>query len=109
MIDVNCFQEVRMRGWGARILWMKRRRYMLWWSGKGDGVGGVGVMVKEELCENMVKVTSVSDRVMTLVVFEEEVLRLICGYAPQSGRRFEEKQSFYDELKCEWDMYSTDD
>ena len=34
---------------------------------------------------------------MTLVVhvFEEDVLRLICGYAPQSGRRLEEKQSFY--------------
>ena len=43
---------------------------------------------------------------MTLVVFEEYVLRLICWYAPQSERSFEEKQSFYDELKCEWDLYS---
>ena len=34
------------------------------------------------------------------------MLRLIYGYAPQSGRRFEEKQSFYDELKCELDMHS---
>ena len=34
---------------------------------------------------------------------------MICGYAPQSGRRFEDKQSFYDELKCEWDMHSADD
>ena len=34
---------------------------------------------------------------------------LICVYAPQSGRRLEEKQSFYDDLKCEWDMYSADD
>ena len=38
-----------------------------------------------------------SDRVMTLVV----VLRLICGYASQSGRNLQEKHSFYDELKCE--------
>ena len=36
-------------------------------------------------------------------------LRLICGYATQSGRRMEEKQSFYDILKCEWDMHSADD
>ena len=35
----------------------------------------------------------VSDRVISLVVFEEDVLRLICEYAPQSGRRLEEKQS----------------
>ena len=28
-------------GQGARILGMKRRRYKLWWSGKGDGVDGM--------------------------------------------------------------------
>ena len=81
---------------------MNGRRYKLWWSGKGNGVGGVGVIVKEELCEKVVEVRRLRDRVMTLlVVFEEDVLRLICGYAPQSGRSLERKQSFYDELKCE--------
>ena len=45
-------------------------------------------MVKEELCENMVGVRRVSDSVMTFVVFEEDVMRLICGYAPQSGKSF---------------------
>ena len=57
----------------------------------------------------MVKVRRVSDRVIIVVVFEEDVLRLICGYAPQGRRSLEEKQSFYDELKCEWDMHSADD
>ena len=46
----------------------------------------MGVMVKEELCEKVVEVRRVSDRVMTVVVFEEDVLRLICGYSPQIGR-----------------------
>ena len=46
---------------------------------------------------------------MTLGVFEEDVLRLICGYSPQSGRRLEENQSFYDKLKCVRDMHSADD
>ena len=32
------------------------RRYILWWSGKADGVGGVGVIVKEALCEKVVEV-----------------------------------------------------
>ena len=54
-----CWQEVRWRGQGAKMLWMKGRRNMLWWSGK-DGVGGVGVMVKVELCEKMVQVRRVS-------------------------------------------------
>ena len=43
---------------------------------------------------------------MTVVVFEDDVLRLICGYALQSGRCLEEKQSFCDKLKGEWDMHS---
>ena len=68
-------------------------RYNLWWSGK-DGVGGVGVMVKEDLCDKVVEVRSVSDRVMTLVIFEEDVLRLICGHVPQGGRSFEENSLF---------------
>ena len=42
-------------------------------------------------------------------VLEEDVLRLIYGYAPQYARRLEEKLSFYDELKCEWDMHSAGD
>ena len=37
------------------------------------------------------------------------MLRLICGYAPQSGRSLEGKQSFCDELIGVWHMYSADD
>ena len=48
-----------------------------------------------------------NDRVMTiLMVFEEEVVRVICGYAPQSGRTREEKEHFYDEMASEWDVQS---
>ena len=43
-----------------------------------------------------------------VVVFEEDVLRLICKYAPQYERSCEEKQTLYGELKCEWDMHSAD-
>ena len=46
---------------------------------------------------------------ITIVVFDEDVLRLICEYAPQSGRSLEEKQSFYDDLICELDMHSASD
>ena len=51
----------------------------------------MGVMVKEVLCDKLVEVRRVSDTVMTVVIFEEDVLRLICGYAPQSGGSLEEK------------------
>ena len=66
------------------MLGIKETIYMLWLSGKEDGVGGVRLMVKEELYEWLLEVRRSSDRVMTVVVFEEDVLRLICGYVPQS-------------------------
>ena len=40
-----------------------------------------------------------------VVVFEEDVLGLICGYAPQSGR----KTVFYDEQNGDWDIHSASD
>ena len=66
-------------------------------------------MVREEPCEKLAEERRVSDRVMThVVVIEEDVLRLTCGYALQSGGSLEEKQSFY-ELKCVLDMHTADD
>lgn len=103
-VDVCCLQEVRWRGQGAKCLGAKGRRYKLWWSGNSEGAGGVGVLVKEELCEKVVEVLRKSDRVMTVVMaFEEEVVRIICVYGPQSGRTSAEKERFYDELASEWD------
>ena len=68
-------------------------------------------MAKEKLCKKVIEVRRISDRVMTVVVivFEENALRLICEYALQREISFEEKQSFYDELKGEWNMHSVDD
>ena len=43
------------------MLGMNGRRYKLLWSGKRGGGGGVGVMVKEELCENVLELRRVSD------------------------------------------------
>ena len=56
---------------------MKCRRYKLWWSGNSDCTGGVGVLVKEEMCEKVMEMRRKIDRVMTVVmVLEEEVLRM---------------------------------
>ena len=46
--------------------------------------------MKVELCEKVVEVQHVSDRIMVVVlVFDLDVLRLICGYALHSGRSLE--------------------
>ena len=68
IIDECWLQKVRWRGKGARMLKKKGRRYTMWWSGKGDGVDCVGVMVKEELFEKVTEVRRVRDRVMAVVL-----------------------------------------
>ena len=45
-----------------------RRRYKLWWSGNDAGLGGVGILVKEEISGNVVEVGRKSDRVMAIVL-----------------------------------------
>ena len=51
-----------------------------------------------------------SDRVIVVVLaFEQEVLRVICGYAPQCGRPITEKVKFYDEMCTEWDLRGNDE
>ena len=52
-MDVCCLQEVRWRGQGAPFMGVKSKRYKLWWSGNSDGMGGVGVLVKEELVRRL--------------------------------------------------------
>ena len=85
-------------GQGAKMLGMgmKGRKYRLWWSRKGDGVCGVGVMVKGELCK------MVNDGVIADVVSEEDVLWLICGYAMQSRMSWKKNSLFMMRGNVSW-------
>ena len=48
-VDVYGLQEVRWKNEGAQFLGIFGRRYKLWWSENSSGIGGVGILVKEEL------------------------------------------------------------
>ena len=102
-----CLQEVRWRGQGVWFICVNGRRYKLWWPGNSDGMGGVGVLMKEELSEKVVEVRRKSDKVMTVMMaLKEEVVRIICVYGLQSGRTGAEKERFYDDFRSEWDLHS---
>ena len=47
-----------------------------------------------------------SNRMMTVVMALEEVVRIICLYGPQSGRTGAEKECFHDDLGSEWDLHN---
>ena len=101
-VDVCCLQEVRWRGEGARFFGVKGKRYKLWWCGNDDKIGGVGILVKEDLCEKVVEVRRRCDRVMAIGL-------VICAYAPQSGKPDAEEERFYEEMTREWSVANEND
>ena len=77
-VDVCRIQEVRWKGQGARFVDTSGSRYKLWWSGNDAGIGGVGILMKEEISGNVVEVRRKSDRVMAIVLtLGREVKRII--------------------------------
>ena len=70
---------MRWRGEGAGFFGVKGRRYKLWWCGNADKTEDVGILVKEELCKNVVEVKRRCDRVMAIgLAFGAGVVRVIC-------------------------------
>ena len=65
-VDICGLQEVQWRGQGAHFIGVERRRYRLWWSGNKAGKSGVEILVKEELCESVVEIRRMSDRMTTM-------------------------------------------
>ena len=59
-VDIGCLQEVRYRGQGTRVN-KKEEKYKLWWSRSEDGRNGVGIMVKEDLLEEVIEVKRLDD------------------------------------------------
>ena len=106
-VNVCCMQKVRRKGQGAHFVGTSVRMYKLW-SGNDAGLGGVGVLVKEEISGNIVEVRIKHDRAMAIVLtLGGEVMQIICMYKPQSERPDTEKVRFYDELASERDLQSS--
>ena len=86
---------MKWRGFGARLIGLQGRKYKLWRSGNQEWYGGVGVLATEELNDKAIAVRRVNVRVMSLaIVLEEELLRVVCEYAPKCGKSIEEKVIF---------------
>ena len=88
-----CLHKVRWRGQKAQFVGCRGMSYKLWWSGNNDKRSCN--LVKEELCKKVVDVQRKSDRMMAMVlVFEENVIEIICAYFSQVGRSECEKDQF---------------
>ena len=99
------FTGSEMENWRSSLFWVMGRRYKLWWCGNDDKTEGVSILVKEELCKNVVEVRRRFERVMAIrLVIGEEVVTIICAYAPQSGKPDAENERFSEEIVCKWSM-----
>ena len=49
------------------------------------------MLIKEELYKKVNEVRRVNDKVMSLAIVFDEVLRVVCAHASQSGRSIKEK------------------
>lgn len=95
-VQVACIQETRWAGAKCREI---GDGYKLYYNGSPSKKNGVGIVVSEMLRDNVVEVCRVSDRLMSLKFdLEENMLRVVCCYAPQVGCTDHEKEQFWDEL-----------
>ena len=102
-VDICCLQEVRWRGQRAQFVGIKGSRYKLWWSKNNDGIGGVGILLKEELCKQFVEVQRKSDRWQWCWLLRR-TLEVICAYATKVGRSECKKDPFYNDMASEWNL-----
>ena len=95
-LDFCCLQETRWKGGSAKMLEGREgARYKFFWSGSEEGVSGVGILVAERWIESVIEVQRVSERLLVVrVAVGSSVLNVVCAYAPQVGRSYEEKEEF---------------
>ncbi|KAG5600776.1 hypothetical protein H5410_032146 [Solanum commersonii] len=94
-INIACVQETRWIGSKARDV----DGCKLWYSGASMDRNGVGILVDEDLREQVVEARRISDKLMTIkLVIRGCTLSVISAYAPQVGLDKEAKKLFYEDL-----------
>ncbi|XP_068229383.1 craniofacial development protein 2-like [Palaemon carinicauda] len=99
-IGVVCVQETRWKGNNARELGTGCK---LHYTGTNmEGRNGVGIMSSKELNENLIGVNRKKFRIMSLKLgVGVTIVNLVCAYAPKTGCKEEEKDTFWEEMDQE--------
>ncbi|XP_071705423.1 uncharacterized protein [Rutidosis leptorrhynchoides] len=94
-VDIGCVQETRWKGEGAVDI----KDYRLWYSGSRIARNGVGIFLGKLHKDNVVDVSRLSDRIMSVsLIIKEETFTVISAYAPHTGLSDAEKKSFWELL-----------
>ena len=95
-MDILCVQETRWKGKKARCI---GGGYKMWYCGSGSKKNGVGIILKKEHVDRVVKLWRITDRIICLKMeLDGVMLNVISAYAPQVGCIREEKETFWLDL-----------
>ena len=93
---ILCVQETRWKGNKARELGDGCK--LLYSGANAQGRNGVGIALSKDLKDSLVSVARRSDRVMSVKLCLNEMINVVCAYAPQVGCEDEEKIAFWEQL-----------
>ena len=102
-LDILCVQETKWRNTAnrARFLDPKTRSHKLFYYGTEQGRNGVGIILTAELTGNIISITKLSDRLMSLkLLIDDEIWNIISPYAPPPliGCEQAEKDAFWHDV-----------
>ncbi|XP_051785416.1 craniofacial development protein 2-like [Erpetoichthys calabaricus] len=94
-IDIACIQETKWTGAKARDI---GDGFKLFYNGNKPQ-NGVGIVVSQKVRDNVVEVTRMSDRLMSLKIDTGDItMRVTSCYAPQTNCSESDKEDFWESL-----------
>ena len=95
-VDILCLQETRWKGSKARNIGGGCK---IFYNGADGRKNGIGIVLREELAESVLKVKRVSDRLMAMKLeVNGSILNIVSAYDPQVNNSMEEKNDFWEDL-----------
>ena len=89
-------QETRWKGSKARNIGGGCK---IFYNGADGRKNGIGIVLSEELAENVLEVKRVSDRLMAMKLeVNGSILNIVSAYAPQVNNSMEKKNDFWEDL-----------
>eukprot|EP00795_Rhopilema_esculentum_P005426 gene5426-599_t len=71
----------------------------------GDGTSGVGILLQEDLCDEVVKVRRIDKRLIVVVLMHgKQLIHAVSAYVPLTGRSDIEKDAFYAKIAEETEL-----
>ena len=94
-VDILCLQETKWKGSKARNIGADANYFTM----KLMKESGIGILVREELVESVLKVKRVSDRLMAMKLeVKGSILNIVGAYALHVNNSMEKKNDFWEDL-----------